>query len=283
MSDHEPTPLPTEADLARLNDALDAVVDGRTARVPGTLAADDGWLAAFAAVRHAVRHDEPADLGTRRDAAVAAALAVFDAEHAVQGGVAPVDAHRDDHLTTPDDEPDGTADLVQPLRWRRLGPLAAAAALLVVVGTVVSLQGRSSDMDSSAGEASITTEPGGSMTAKAVADTSADAIQNGAPGPTIDSIEGPAVAAPTIDTPAQLLDLARAYDRAGSADTTAPGAAVAAVTREIPGYGCPLGPDQVVLAEVLWQGALGVAVYDTANGTVSVVDPTCATLTSVAP
>ena len=160
---------------------------------------------------------------------------------------------------------------------------AERRALLVVVGTVVSLQGRSSDMDSSAGEASITTEPGGSMTARAVADTSADAIQNGAPGPTIDSIEGPAVAAPAIDTPAQLLDLARGYDRAGSTDTTAPGAQVAAVTREIPGYGCPLGPDQVVLAEVLWQGALGVAVYDTANGTVSVVDPTCATLTSVAP
>ncbi|MFZ9629018.1 MAG: hypothetical protein ACO3C1_06660 [Ilumatobacteraceae bacterium] len=300
MSDHEPIPLPDEADLARLNDALDALVAGRTARVPGTIAADQAWLEAFAAVREALRHEAPdTDRDTARETALDAALAVFDTEFVAPvadgsavvatpptAAPAPADAVDHDTAAADDDTPDAT--VVRPLRWRRTGLLAAAAAGILVVGVAVSsLQGRSADLDMSGAE-SMATAAGGAMDA-AAADTATPPLDNGAPGPTINAINEPAVAAPALETTDQLLALARAYDadtaaNTGSTASPAETMAVATADQRIAGYdGCLLGPDQVVLAEVLWQGTLGMAVYDTVTGAVSVVDPACTVLVTTTP
>lgn len=308
MNDHEPTPLPAEADLARINDALDARIDGRAARVPGTLAADPQWVDAVHTVRDSLHRTAPdAVLAPHRDTAVAAALAVFDAEfvrpvaadvaagapaaieHVAPIGTDPPLAPVIDPTTHAAEGDRHLATVLRPSRWRRAGLVMSAAAAVLLVGAVISTRGSSDDRASTGGMAAeIATDQNLAVPADATVagDATSKSIDNAPPGNTIGAIEGAAVAAPVIDTADELLALARTYeaDLAVTDGTMAPDdVSVASEARAMAVYDCPLTADQVALAEVQWQGALGVAVYDTVTGVVTVIDPTCAVLTSVTP
>ena len=287
MSIPDPLPLHDDAQLARLNDALDARLEGRLHRVPGTVEPDSDWLDALIATRDLLRADlaSLAPTESQRAAAVAAAMAHHVAD------TQPAADHSADHRAGDDGtaEPAHTAAVIRPARWHRqvAAVSAAAAALLVVaVATLPRLGG--SDADSSA---NVGTDAGGAVIA---ADGStrmesggapqigdASTSQSEAPVATIEAIVGPASAPLVIDSVDALRQLADSF-AAGSAtpgtDSAVSVQANSTAGVAVPGFDCPLSPAEMVLAEVSWQGSIGVAVLDTASGVVRVVDMACTEL-----
>lgn len=283
MSIPDPLPLPDDAQLARLNDALDARLEGRLHRVPGTVEPDSEWLDALIATRDLLRADlaSLAPTESQRAAAVAAAMA-----HHVADTQPAADHSADDDVPA---EPAHTAAVIRPARWHRqvAAVSAAAAALLVVaVATLPRLGG--SDADSSA---DVGTDAGGAVIA---ADGStrmesggapqigdASPAQSEAPVATIEAIVGPASAPLVIDSVDALRQLADSFAAGAATPGTDSAVSVQANSTAgvaVPGFDCPLSPAEMVLAEVSWQGSIGVAVLDTASGVVRVVDMACTEL-----
>ncbi|MFM8312164.1 MAG: hypothetical protein ACKOAZ_09710 [Ilumatobacteraceae bacterium] len=312
MTTPDPMPLPDDAHLARLSDALDARIDGRLHRVPGTVEPDANWLAALAATREVLRADYPALAPTNADraGAIAAALAHHVADgpqvtHAVATELthadtadvtvadpaAIADRAAGAGTTVPADHADGRADnVVRPARWSRpVAAISAAAAALLVVVTVAALPrlgGSDADMSSDAAtEDDNAYTAGGADTRIAASEApevnDADPSQTAKTANTIEAIVGPASAPLVIDSIEALLELAASFSSGAGPEST--DAAVSVQATGVPGmvvagFECPLGPTEITLAEVSWQGTMGVAVLDSATGVVRVLDLSCAEL-----
>lgn len=305
MTTPDPLPLPDDAHLARLNDALDARIEGRLHRVPGTVEPDGDWLAALAAAREVLRADHPALAPTDADraGAIAAALAhhvatgpqvAADTAAVTAATPAVVADHAAGAATTvadDADDADGRADnVVRPARWRRsVAAISAAAAALLVVVAVAALPrigGSDADMSSDAATgAEFADTAGGTDTRIAASDATGvnDANPSQAPktANTIEAIVGPASAPLVIDSIEALRDLAASFSAGNGPEST--DAAISVQATGVPGmvvagFECPLGPAEISLAEVSWQGTMGVAVLDTATGVVRVLDLSCTEL-----
>ncbi|MFM7252433.1 MAG: hypothetical protein ACKO27_05145 [Ilumatobacteraceae bacterium] len=306
MTTPDPMPLPDDAHLARLSDALDARIGGRLHRVPGTVEPDADWLAALAATREVLRADYPALAPTDADraGAIAAALAHHVADgpqvtHAVTAAgttdvtvadpAAIADRAAGAGTTVPADHADGRADnVVRPARWSRpVAAISAAAAALLVVVTVAALPrlgGSDADMSSDAATENDNAA-GGADTRIAASEApevnGADPSQTAKTASTIEAIVGPASAPLVIDSIEALLELAASFSSGTGPEST--DAAISVQATGVPGmvvagFECPLGPTEITLAEVSWQGTMGVAVLDSATGVVRVLDLSCAEL-----
>lgn len=296
MTTSDPSPLPDDAQLARLNDALDARVTGRVRQVPGTVGADGEWLAAFEAVRDTLRRDHPelAPDDTERDLAITAALAIaadlaVDNRVPAQPAVAPATAptwpapdDTDPHDATADDGEHGRGALVvRPARWHRpVAVVSAAAAALLVVAVAALPRLGGSDADMSSDMATEAGQEAGATELRVTGGTSAPELSAGQvagdqPGPTIDAIVGPATAPMVIDT----LDALRAL-----ADSYATSISIASAESTMVGdISCELAATEVVLTEVVWRGITGFAVYDSVTGVVRVLDLGCTELVNATP
>lgn len=284
MSSPDPLPLPDDAQLARLNDALDARLEGRAHRVPGTVEPDSDWLGALIAARDLLRADlaplSPTE--SQRDAAVAAAMA-----HHLADSQPVTERSTDDEVAVA--ESARSAAVIRPARWhRQVAAVSAAAAALLVVAIAALPRFGGSDADSSA---DVATEAGGAVIAS---DGSTRMEAGGAPeaddaspsqsektAATIEAIVGPASAPLVIDSVDALRQLADSFVAdPGTPDTGSPVSvqATAMAGVAVPGFDCPLSPADIVLAEVSWQGSIGVAVLDTSSGAVRVVDMSCTDL-----
>lgn len=214
--------------------------------------------------------DVPAAPAVSREAAIEAALAVFDTLHAAP--VAP---------------PEPSRSPASRLRWSRVLMAGAAVAVLGVVG-VAALNGTSSNSrsDSAGGNKEMV--------------TAADAA--GAPEATIGQIVGPADAIPQLDSPEQLQGIADAtfVDVTGGGvsestakvgtDTTAGAAnSTPAPTAEVAlpplsfSFDCALSASQIILGEIRYQGTPAAAVRDTVTGVTEAIDGQCNVLASTAP
>ncbi|MFM2181838.1 MAG: hypothetical protein RJB61_132 [Actinomycetota bacterium] len=287
MSTSDPMPLPDDAQLARLNDALDARLEGRLHRVPGTVEPDNEWLDALIATRDLLRADiaSLAPTESQRAAAVAAAMAHHVAD------TQPAADHSADHSANNDvaAEPTRTASVIRPARWQRqIATVSAAAAALLVVAVATLPRLGGNDADSSA---DVVNDAGGAVIAadgstrmesgEAPQIGDASPSQSEAPAATIEAIVGPASAPLVIDSVDALRQLADSF-AAGpgtpGTDSAVSVQATATAGAAVPGFDCPLSPAEIVLAEVSWQGSIGVAVLDTASGVVRVVDMSCTEL-----
>jgi hypothetical protein len=221
--------------------------------------------------------DVPPAPATARDAAIAAALAEFDTLHAP---------------ATPTPTAGTVADTprapVISLDSRRRWPnrLMAAAAGLLVVGVVgvAALGTRGNDKGSDAG---VTTED------QMRVEVAGGGSPADAPASTIGSIDAPASAAVMINNPQELLALSAAKmagdtlvsdTSAKSSDTTGavPNVESTGFVSSSPAAMC-LGPDQVFLADILYQGTPAVAALDTVSGMTQAIDGQCNVLAEVAP
>ena len=274
-------------DLELASRALDEdLTEEERARVQAS-AELTGLVASLRSTRDAVAEVPPASAQTRHDA-LAGALAVFDDLQATATDEAPT--------TTAAHRPGGN---VVALFRRRASWVMAAAAAVLVVGVVGTLAVNSGSDDS----ASISTEAGDEIF-RSAADTAAEdaagatEMTGAATQSTISSINSPAVAGIVVDDPAGLLALAdelapMAMTTAGSADSLpivpdasnpddgAAGGGAATVPKDR--IDCPLSPDQVVFADILWQETPAVAVRSTTTGVVQAVSYDCIVLVTVGP
>ena len=166
-------------------------------------------------------------------------------------------------------------------RWpTRVMSAAAAVVLLGVVGISV-LQNRSEDK--SADTASRESDP------KFEAQTADDAVGAAVPETTGGEEVMIGMASPiVIDDPQQLLELT--VPLPPTADTTVAdgGAGTTVATSQrgesyhLDALAC-LTDDQVFLADILYQGALAIAVRDTVTGVTEAIDSNCTVLASVSP
>lgn len=168
-------------------------------------------------------------------------------------------------------------------RWTR--PLLVAAASLILLGvagvTVLNnTDGHDDDQSASVQTASKDLASSGEAES-APADVSLS---------TIGAINGPASAVTQILDGAQLLEFADQYaqvaaDDGGAGTDTSPAAAesTAAEATEIRASACPLGENQVIIADIIWIDTLAVAVRDMVTGEVQAIDAQCRVLVSVTP
>lgn len=190
---------------------------------------------------------------TARDAAIGAALAEFDTIHAapaVGADVAPV------------------VDIAAHRRWpARLLAAAAVVALLGVAGVAV-FGGNGGD----GGSKSSTALPEGR--------TQAGDVVGGAPQSTIGAINAAADPRLSITDPRQLHDLQpAATDRNGAQGPTSLPPSVDGKYAAVP---C-LGPHQIFLALIFYDGKPAIAVRDTVTGVTQAIDDQCHVLVEVRP
>lgn len=261
------------AELA--GDLLDGDVDGQV-RATG---ADDASVVTLAEQFRSVRSalaDVPAAPAQQRDAAISAALAVYDqAASAPAASAVPAPA------------------TVVPLvrrntrRWYQVASIAAAVAAIGVIGTIAIDRMGGSDLDTADSaetspkdvfgaerSAENDTSAAGGDTLVAADSTSAAAqtpTPESAPVPTISSIGGPADFLVPVNSPAELLSLAQ---QPSNSDGVEP----SLITSDCPTDGA------VVLAAVRYQGVAALVWVDSSTGNVQAVDATtCEVLETVTP
>jgi hypothetical protein len=267
------------AELA--GDLLDGDVDGQArAAASATDASVTALAEQFRAVRHALS-DVPAAPDAQRDAAIAAALAVFD--HTASLAVFDHTAS----LAATEAAPAAVMPLARrnARRWYQVASIAAAVALVGVIGTIAIDRMGGSDLDSpgmadtsskegfNAERSSADPPAGGSDGGVAVAESTAaaqTATPDSAPVPTIDSIGGPADFLVPVNSPAELLSYAQ-QRQAESADET------------LISSSCPTD-GAVLLDAVRYQGVEALVWVETSTGNVQAVDAiTCEVLETVTP
>ncbi|MDP2292249.1 MAG: hypothetical protein Q8M22_13750 [Actinomycetota bacterium] len=228
----------------------------------------------FRLVRAQLAEVPPAP-ATARDAALAAALAEFDQRGLPPRAAAPV------------------VSLASRRRWP--AALMSAAAAVVLLGVAgIAVFGPSGDDEMSSADTSGKER----LSEVATQDPSTESADSAAPASTIGSVFSAGDVAYVIDQPEQLLTLPPVADgddtgggteasttapSGASPDTTAAGApAVAQPLSSRPAIAC-LTPDQVYLADILYQGQFAIAARDTVTGyTVAIADD-CSILATVGP
>lgn len=278
-------------DLEHASAQLDGNL-GATERAPGEATPDVAALVQMLAGLRTELADVPAPPDARREQAIAAALAEFDLLAA-----SPADSGLE-HAAAASA---GGATVLSFFR-RKAPVLMGAAAAVVLAGVVgiAALGGRGSDDDSTASrvaneesadkEFNVASGDGGAGGA------APETMAAEGPASTITGINEPAVAAYVVNTPEELLGIAMlvvsdgvdlaptATDGPTSGPTdasTVPPHDAGAYTW--PGFGCPLSPSQVVLADIIWIDTPAYAVLDTSTGVVSAIDPACTVLVTAAP
>lgn len=237
-------------------------------------------VAAFAQVRAEVADVSPPDSDSL-ESALAASLSQYDTIFA----------------TTPSRAAGEPSARVVPLvprlisrrRWVRPLLVAAASVILLGVAGVTVLQSND-DHDESATVQTQSKDLAASGEAEsAPADVSLS---------TIGAINGPASAVAQILDGDQLLEFAEQYAPltaadTGGADTNPAAESTAALpvgevpvddtATELRTFACPLGENQVIVADIIWIDTLAVAVRDMATGVVQAIDAQCRVLVSVTP
>ena len=227
-------------------------------------------VATFTSLRIALADLPPVPVANQ-DAAVAAALAEFDAlgsAAATSAAAATVVAIR------------------QRARWSRV-VIAAAASLVIGVAGVAAMKSIGDNSSkTSASHVERTGVDGAPTAAGGAADVTDAATQQ-----TIGVINGSADALPAYDRPEDLRTLP------SSATIDDKGVVVeSSVKPEVPTlphqpvvgpltfpFTCPLSPTQLFIAEILWRGSPAAAVRDTVTGVTQAIDPQCSVLVSVEP
>jgi hypothetical protein len=269
MTDHDLTPHdPAELASAYLDG--DAPAEAR-ARVEAS-AELSALVQSFRGVREQLA-DVPPATDTVREAAFAAALAEFDKP------AAPV------------------VSLASRRRWPgAVMKVAAALALVGVVGVAVFGGDSDSDENSSSSEER--------MSDMAAADTTSK-VENaggGAPTSTIGSIDGGVEVAQVIESPEELKRLAPATTMAASDTTAAPGESENTQPGADPDDGTGSGdalPEgmpptarpsivcltetQQFLADIYYQQQYAIAVIDTVTGVITAIADDCSVIASVGP
>ncbi len=183
-----------------------------------------------------------------------------------------------------------TGRLTGRRRWVRPMLVAAASVILLGVAGVTVLNSNDDHDDESATEQTQAKDLAASGEAEsAPADVSLS---------TIGAINGPASAVTQILDGDQLLEFADEYAPLAAADTggadTNPAAeSTAAVpvgevpvddtATELRASACPLGENQVIVADIIWIDTLAIAVRDMVTGEVQAIDAQCRVLVSVTP
>jgi len=237
-------------------------------------------VASFAQVKAAL-NDVPPVPATELDDVLDAALAEFDA------------------LQRSDTAPAAAAAFsmraparTDRARWSRVLTVAAAAAVIGVVGVAVAKNVGTSHRSSAstAGEkiAGASTIAAGT----AAAPSATNAVAGGlAASSTIGAINAPADALPAYDQPSDLLTLpGSTQDATATAESGAPAVPAAAGnpgTNGVPLTGpvvfpftCPLTADQVFIAEISWKGTPAAAVRNTVKNVTQAIDQQCNVLAS---
>ncbi|MDO8361586.1 MAG: hypothetical protein Q7V88_01700 [Actinomycetota bacterium] len=242
-------------------------------------------VASFRTLRSGVADVAP-PAASQRDAAIAAALAEFDTLQAAPGA--------DDATATGQATTHIAPVLSLAARRKRMYTFISAAAAVLLVGVVGMsvLKNAGSGDDESAAVTSSKDFSAESNSAGAPAEVTGDRVAS-----TIGSIGGDQVVtvALQIDDPAGLaaLPLPAADADGGTQEATAdsmsvePGASDTLGTTETmlaptasyfrPAMAC-LGPNQVFLADIIYQGTLAIAVRDTVTGVTTAIDDNCTVL-----
>jgi trimeric autotransporter adhesin len=274
MSNEE---LPQSAELASayLDGELDAPERVAAAADPEVMAAVDS----FTRVRAALSQTDPLVTATK-DAAIAAALAEFDALRS----------------TTPAAAAPAATAIVTSLQSRRartyrvLTGVAAAAIIGVVAIAALNSSGSGDDALSSAAATAAPTEL---PELKSAADTaSAPAATGAAASDAAGSAEATADTLPVIDTPEALTQYAARVEIAATtaaapaepfpSSTTVAAAGTAPVADNgSSAVSCPTS-DQFVLGAIFYQGTPALVVRDSATGALRAIDDTnCRVLVEV--
>jgi hypothetical protein len=272
--------LPINAEMASayLDGELDPDVRALAESDPEVMAMVDS----FTRVRGALGEIEPV-AGSAKTAAMAAALAEFDARQAARTAVPPAAA-----MAT-----------ITPLQSRRMGAYRlltglAAAAVIGVVAVAALNSGGSDDKTSSAVEAPANDAAGAVPAAelpstKIGADTAAPAAPaDTAAAAQVDaSIESATTAVAVIETRDDLVRYAAGLEAADSA--AEPTTTVAVSDGQAPAAGGYAQPscrtsDQTVLGSILFQGRVAYAVRNTSSGALQAIDAAdCHVLLEVEP
>lgn len=281
MNDHRPLPDDDALELASayLDDELDPA--GRA-----TVEASSELLDLVAELRWArdlLAHDEidlptsNASVDRSREAAVGAALAVYDRE------IAPTLAASPGRNTV--------VPLSAARRWqRRTMVITTAAAGLLLVGVIVgSLGGTRSDddMDMSGGAEMADSRIASPAADEALAGSATAAVVDPAATDTatvvtIDTIIGPASVPTVIDDPAVLLELAG--EVLGPEWIRGDASAITPPPADLDLFGCTptLSPSQLIIAAITYVDQPALAVADLSDASVSAIDLTCNVLASAA-
>ncbi len=265
-------------DLTSLHELASSHLDGDNspdARADVAATAQlQAMVAAFQSVRTQLADVPPAPIAAR-EAALAAALAVFDEQQ-----VAPA-------ACAADLEPAASApviSLASRRRWpSRVMGVAAAVAVLGVVGLGITQLGGKSDSSSSADSAAKTQMDavgGGDVQVE----SAAESVPAMAPPSTIGSINSAGSVATVINTPADLAALPS--PAANDADPAAGVPASNIDQRTASSHGAAvacLSDTQVYLADIFYDGMFGIAARDTVTGVTSAIADDCTVLVSAAP
>jgi hypothetical protein len=171
--------------------------------------------------------------------------------------------------------------------------LTAAAAAVLVGFVGIALRNRGDDSKASSSKDTQQALPAEAQIDTATADTVAGAL------PTIVAINGPADFAVQVNDAAQLLALAGpiagAPTSTAAGDTAGGGQATTTVTPSVSTAGditklnrrsalaCPLAPNQVVVADIIWIDTPAIAVRDTVTGVMQAIDDQCTVLVEATP
>jgi hypothetical protein len=242
-------------------------------------------VASFAAVK-AVLNDLPPVPATELDDTLAAALAEFDSLGAAPAAAAAA-------FAVP--RAAGVVAHPQRARWSRVLAVAAAAAIIGVVGVAIAKNvGTDHSASSTAAEKGFDATTVAGLSGGAVSPPLATGGVAGAAGPasTIGAINAPADALPSYDQPSDLRNLPGTEQdaQASTGDTGVPAVPAASGTPGQNGvpltgpvvfpFTCPLTSSQVFIAEISWKGTPAAAVRDTVTGVTQAIDPQCKVLAS---
>ena len=232
-------------------------------------------VAAFESVRAQLADVSPAPIAAR-EAALAAALAAFDEQ---QVAPAASDADLEPAASAP------VISLASRRRWpSRVMGVAAAVAVLGVVGLGVTQLGGSSDSTSSADSAAKSEMAVGGGGDEVQIESAAESVPAMAPPSTIGSINSAGSVATVINTPA---DLAALPSPAANDADPAAGVPEGSIDQRIASsHGAAvacLSDTQVYLADIFYDGTFGIAARDTVTGVTSAIADDCTVLVSAAP
>jgi hypothetical protein len=279
---NEELPLSAEVASAYLDGELDATERAAASADPAVMAE----VESFARVRAALGEVDPVVASTKT-AAIAAALAEFDAIHAIpESPMTPALAPEGTHVAA-------AATNVVSLQSRRMrayrvlaGVAAAAVVGVVAVAALNTNGGSDREVSSSATEIQAAT-PSELPSTKAAGAIEAATEATEAPAATMAAAaeddsgvaaDSAAAAVPVIETKQELQEFAAGVESSRtSTESSQPLSAEAPPQYGSPspgGYAPPscLSSDQVVLGPILFQGADAVAVRDTATGALQAVD-----------
>jgi transcription termination factor Rho len=271
--------LPPNAELASayLDGELDTTERAAAAADAGVMEVIDS----FARVRAAIGEVEPAAANSK-DAAIAAALAEFDAIHATSS-------------------PSGAAPKVISLQSRhqrayRVLTGVAAAIVIAVVG-IAALNARGQVDNDSASSATVApaADQAGSPELKTATESAAAATAADGTAAASDagaSTESATAAVPSIDTAAGLQQFAQSVEAdsrpvAAPAGTAAPVGTAAPAADQATAAGGDAAPscltsDQISLGLIVFQGTFAFAVRDTSTGALlAIADTDCRVLIEV--